>query len=392
MRLDSLLKVNILFKAIVLAILMFEIVAPLMAAEVHKIDNIPVKVEKIVSNLNMPWGITFLTSCKLLITERDGNLILADINGNKQQVLGVPEVQNDGQGGLLDIEVAKDFTRTRELFFTYAGRISQNKIGTVLGVAELSINNQSLQNVRSLFSMSEGSFNTRHFGSRVVEGEDGHLFVTIGDRGDRPSAQKLNTHNGSIIRVARDGSIPTDNPFINKANSLPEIWSYGHRNPQGAALDSRGNLWISEHGARGGDEINLIAPGLNYGWPVISYGVHYSGRKIGEGIAKQGMEQPEFFWDPSMAPSGMTIYSGKLWPEWKDQIFLGSLKFDYISRLSTIDVVDEIEKIEFPETKRVRDIQEAPDGTLWFASEDRHAIYRIAPMDWHSHSQKSCLF
>ena len=359
-----------------------------VAEEIRRIDDTQVYVKKIVSNIKTPWGMTFLPNCKLLITERDGRLILADINGNKQIVAGVPKVTSRGQGGLLDVEVARDFETTRELFLTYSKIVSGGGTGTALSVAKLSTDGDKLENLRTLFEMSKGSSSSSHFGSRVVEGDDGYLFVTIGDRGDRPSAQELKSHNGSIVRIGRDGSIPTDNPFVNTSGNLPEIWTYGHRNPQGATLDSKGILWIAEHGARGGDEINRIESGLNYGWPIISYGVHYNGRKIGIGFENEGMEQPEFYWDPSIAPAGMTAYSGRLWPQWKDQLFVGSLKFDYISRLSTVDGVREIEQVRFPETKRVRDVQEAPDGTLWFASEDRRAIFMISPASQENESQK----
>ena len=185
-------------------------------------------------------------------------------------------------------------------------------------------------------------------------------------------------HNGSVVRINRDGSVPADNPFVGTAGARPEIWSYGHRNPQGATLGPDGRLWLNEHGARGGDEVNVIRKGANYGWPVIAYGRHYSGLKIGEGTAKPGMEQPETFWDPSIAPSGMMIYSGKLWPEWAGDIFVGSLKFDYISRLEG-NPLREVERISGPETTRVRDVREAPDGSIWFLSVGERAVYRLTP-------------
>ena len=202
--------------------------------------------------------------------------------------------------------------------------------------------------------------------------------MTIGERGDRPSAQDLSRENGSVIRINRDGSIPADNPFVGVDGARPAIWSFGHRNPQGAALDQQGNLWINEHGARGGDEVNLVRKGANYGWPVISYGRHYSGAKIGEGSSKPGMEQPAHYWDPSIAPSGMMIYSGKLWPDWAGGIFVGSLKFNYIARLDAAPLA-EVEQLKSRETLRVRDIREAPDGSIWFLSVGQGALFRLAP-------------
>ena len=212
----------------------------------------------------------------------------------------------------------------------------------------------------------------------MIEAQDGSLFVSLGERGDRPSAQDLAREQGSIIRILPDGRIPGDNPFVDVAGARPAIWSYGHRNPQGMAMDAKGNIWAVEHGARGGDEVNRIERGANYGWPIISYGRHYSGLKIGEGRAKPGLQQPEWYWDPSIAPSGMLIYSGALWPEWRGDIFVGSLKLDYISRLSGTQL-QEVEKLQSPETGRVRDIREAPDGAIWFASEYEGALYRITP-------------
>ena len=224
---------------------------------------------------------------------------------------------------------------------------------------------------------------TPSFSSRVatllVEAPDGTLYVTIGDRGDRPSAQDRRNHNGAIVRVTREGSVPSDNPFVGTDGVRPEIWSFGHRNPQGAGFDANGTLWTAEHGARGGDEVNRIKKGANFGWPVISYGRHYSGGKIGEGTRKVGMEQPAHYWDPSIAPSGLMVYQGAMFPDWRGQMFVGSLKFNYISRLSLSGSnAEEVEQIEGDETLRVRDIVEAPDGSIWFISVGNGAVYRIS--------------
>jgi glucose/arabinose dehydrogenase len=333
-------------------------------------------IKPVVSGLSAPWAIAPLPDGGLLITEKSGELIYFD-GTTKRDVAGVPAVADRGQGGLLDITLARDFEQTREFFMTYAKR-QRGGSGTALVRAQLSEDYRQLENVTELFEMKAGSSGGRHFGSRVVEGLDGMLYVTIGDRGDRPSAQNLMQHSGSVIRITRDGQVPADNPFAGRSGALPEIWSYGHRNPQGAGLDLKGNLWVSEHGARGGDEVNAVQKGANFGWPVISYGRHYSGEKIGEGTAKEGMQQPAFYWDPSMAPSGLMVYSGALFPEWRGNIFVGSLKFDYIARLKG-SPMQEAEQIQTDETNRVRDIVEGPDGAIWFIAVGDGAVFRIVP-------------
>ena len=290
------------------------------------------KVEKLAGELKDPWAVAILPDDQFLISEKRGILLLFDANGERRRVSGVPKVVNKGQGGLLDVVAARDFASTGTVFMTFAKKQVQG-VGTTLVSAKLDTHRAKLNNVKTLFEMQQGTNGGRHFGSRVVEGRDGVLYVTVGERGDRPSAQDLNTHNGSVVRVTRNGAVPASNPFVNTQNAQPEIWSFGHRNPQGAALDAAGQLWVSEHGAKGGDEVNRVKKAANFGWPVISFGEHYSGQKIGVGTAKSGMEQPNYYWDPSIAPSGLMIYSGKMFPEWKGDFFIGSLKFDHIARL-----------------------------------------------------------
>ncbi len=339
----------------------------------------PVTVEQMATGLDQPWGLDFLPDGDWLITEREGQLRYFDGEGADWVVEGVPAVVAEGQGGLLDVMIPKDFAASREVFLSLSAPQVRGE-GTALVAGRLSEDGRRLEEVRTVFEMSLGSSGGRHFGSRIVEAPDGTLFLTVGDRGDRLSAQDLTRHSGSVVRVARDGSVPDDNPFVGQAIALPEIWSYGHRNPQGAALDLEGNLWVNEHGARGGDEVNLVKKGANYGWPIISYGTHYSGAKIGEGTSKDGMEQPKHYWDPSIAPSGMMVYSGALWPEWEGDVFVGSLKFGLISRLEASgEELVEAEQIEGPETERLRDIVEAPDGSIWFLSVGQGSAYKITP-------------
>jgi len=346
-------------------------------AETLKTKRGNVIVEPVVKGLDEPWGFGFLNDGSFLITERDGRLLHVQSGVGARAVEGVPKVHAEGQGGLLDIVPARDFATTNQVFITYAAPLRGGGV-TTLARATLDIETPALQNLTVLFQQAKSTSNDRHFGSRVVQATDGTLFLTTGDRGARSSAQDLGGHNGKVIRVNRDGSIPDDNPFAS-GGGAPEIWSYGHRNPQGAALDEHGKLWTVEHGPRGGDEINQPLAGRNYGWPVISYGVHYSGGTVGEGTQKPGMEQPEFYWDPSIAPSGMMIYQGNLFPDWRGNAFVGSLKFDMISRLKRGDGLSEQERLFEGEFGRIRDIREAPDGTIWFLSVGDGTLYRIRP-------------
>lgn len=332
------------------------------------------RIDPVATGLDVPWALDLLPDGRALVTERAGRLLLIGSAG-AVPVRGTPKVAAIGQGGLLDVMVPRDFARTGEVFVTFA-KSSGSAASTALAVGRL--DGTRLRDLRVLFHADPASSGGRHFGSRVIEAPDGTLFLTLGDRGDRPSAQDLGSHSGSIIRINRDGTIPADNPFVGVAGARPEIWSYGHRNPQGAALDRNGQLWAVEHGAKGGDEVNRIRKGANFGWPVISYGRHYSGKKIGEGTAKPGMQQPAFYWDPSIAPSGMAIYSGKLNPVWRGQFLVGSLKFDYIARLGG-DPLREVGRIETDETLRIRDVIEAPDGTILFLSEGNGTLYRLTP-------------
>jgi len=336
-------------------------------------------VTEMASGLEQPWGLGFLPGGGFLVTLRDGELRHYQPDGSFNVVTGLPQVVASGQGGLLDVVVAQDFETTRTLFLSYTKRQNGGN-GTVLASARLSADFTGLEHLRVLFEMKSPSRGSKHFGGRIVEARDGSLFLTLGERGDRDEAQSLLNHNGAIVRVHRDGSVPASNPFAARAGALPEIWSYGHRNPQGAALDARGQLWVVEHGAKGGDEVNRVEAGLNYGWPVIGYGRHYTGFRIGEGTHKPGMAQPEFYWDPSIAPSGLMIYSGKLWPAWRGDFFVGSLKFDMISRLEVqAGMMREVERLNSAQTGRVRDVREAPDGSIWFLSVDKGAVFRLAP-------------
>jgi glucose/arabinose dehydrogenase len=343
-----------------------------------QLDTGTFTLTRMVQNLDGPWAVGFLPGGALLITEIDGTLLHIATDGTRTEVVGVPRVAEAGQGGLLDVMIPADFATSREVFLTYA-KPQGSGAGTALARGELSADGARLRDVRVLFEMAAGTRGGRHFGSRVVEGGDGHLYLTIGDRGADETAQDLSIESGSVVRIRRDGRIPADNPFVDTPGARPGIWSYGHRNPQGAAMAADGTLYVIEHGARGGDEVNRVRAGVNYGWPVISYGRHYSGLRIGEGTQKEGLAQPEMYWDPSMAPSGAVVHSGAGHGPWAGNLFVGSLKFDYISRISTDGPLREIEQISIPETSRVRDVREGPAGGLWFLSVGDGALYRMAP-------------
>jgi glucose/arabinose dehydrogenase len=247
--------------------------------------------------------------------------------------------------------------------------------------ARLSGDGARLEDVAVIWEMAPGSSGGRHFGSRLVEGTGGTLFVTVGDRGDRPSAQDVGIESGGIVRITRDGTIPADNPLVGQQGARQALWTWGHRNPQGMARDGQGRLWAVEHGARGGDEVNLIERGTNYGWPIISYGRHYSGARIGEGTEREGLAQPAHYWDPSIAPSGMAFVTGGPFAEvWGGDILVGSLNSDLISRLEVDGrEVREVERIATPETARVRDVRLGPDGAIWFLAEGAGTLYRMTP-------------
>lgn len=336
----------------------------------------PIAIRRIVEGLDEPWSVGFLPDGAILITEREGRLWRIPADAAPHPVSGLPAVADVGQGGLLDLLVPRDFAQTRELLFTFA-RAQDGGQGTALARAVLSADSRSLTDVRVLFEAAPGFSGGRHFGSRLAEGPDGHIFLTIGDRGSDDSAQDRGNHNGSVIRLNRDGSVPQDNPFVGQAGR-PEIWSYGHRNPQGLAFGPDGTLWAHEHGARGGDEVNRIRPGRNYGWPVIAYGRHYSGLPIGEGTRAPGLEQPVLYWDPSIAPSGLAVHSGRLWPEWEGDLFVGSLQFHMIARIDPENGFAQ-ERISAEATDRVRDVREGPDGALWFLSVNEGALFRMQP-------------
>jgi len=342
-----------------------------------------VKVVTVTDGLEHPWSMAFLPGGDVLITERPGRLrILRDGQLLSEPVAGLPEVRSFRQGGLLDLALHPDFEDNRLLYFSYA---ANHQDGITTHVARGRFENDALHDVEVLFVAEPASDNGRHFGSRLVFDRDGYLYITVGDRGDMPRAQRLDDHAGSTIRLHDDGRIPEDNPFVGRDDARPEIYTYGNRNAQGMALHPQtGEVWQNEHGPRGGDELNRIRAGINYGWPVISHGIDYSGRDIGEGISEQeGMEQPVHHWTPSIAPSGMAFYTGDVFPNWRGNVFVGALAHTHVTRL-VMDgnrVVDE-EPMFREMGQRIRDVRQGPDGHLYLLTDHNNGrLLRLDPAE-----------
>jgi len=343
----------------------------------------PLKAEIVATGLEFPWAVGFLPDGRLLVTERPGRLRVIGADGQPgAPVSGVPEVWAEGQGGLLDVALAPDFETSGRLYLSYA-QPGLGGAGTAVMAASLRLSGDSgaLEDQQVIFRMNRFTGRGQHFGSRIVIAPDGNLFVTLGERGEMDRAQDPADLAGAVVRIGPDGSIPADNPFADGGAGNAALWSLGHRNPQGATLGPDGALWTVEHGAKGGDEINKPLAGLNYGWPVITYGEDYNGSKIGTGTEKPGYEQPVYYWDPSIAPSGMDFYDGALFPAWQGDLLVGSLKFQLLSHLKMEgeQVVDE-ERLFEGAFGRIRDVRTGPDGAIYLATDESAGrIIRIVP-------------
>jgi glucose/arabinose dehydrogenase len=352
-----------------------------LAGQEFQAERGTVRVVTVAQGLRHPWGLAFLPDGRMLVTERTGQVRIVARDGSLSAPLaGVPRVEVGGQGGLLDVVLAPDFATSRIIYLSYSEPGRLGVVGTTVARARLGDN--GLEGATPIFQQTPKVRSGIHFGSRLVFAGDGNLFITTGERGRRDDAQDLDRHLGKVIRVRPDGSVPPDNPFVRRGGARPEIWSYGHRNLQGAAIHPEtGQLWTIEHGAQGGDEVNVPRAGRNYGWPVITYGRDYSGATIGEGTTRAGMEQPVHYWDPSIAPSGMTFYTGDRFPEWRGNLFVGSLKFQMLVRL-VLDgerVVRE-ERLLRGLGSRVRDVRQGPDGLLYLLTDEGDGrILRIEP-------------
>ena len=352
-------------------------------AEVHKTALQKIQVEKLVDGLEQPWAIAFIDDSSWLVTEKQGSLRQV-VNGKllEQPVAGVPAVASGGQGGLLDVAVHPDFTSNRLIYLSYSAS-ADGRSGTEVLRARLS--DDQLTEAEVIFSAQPKQRGGRHFGSRLVFDGQGYLFISLGDRGERESSQNGDYHAGSIIRLHDDGRIPADNPFVKNPHIRDEIFSVGHRNVQGMVFDRTSNtLWAHEHGPKGGDELNRVVAGNNYGWPVITYGVNYGlGTAIGEGTEAPGYQQPATYWVPSIAPSGMSLIDSERFPEWRNNLIVGALKFRQLVRLTIKDdqVIDE-ERMLSNTYGRIRDVRQGPDGFIYFITDSKNgAIYRISPVD-----------
>jgi aldose sugar dehydrogenase len=344
-----------------------------LAAETFPAAAGPLRLVTLVQDIENPWSFAFMPDGRLLINERPGRMRIAADGKLSQPVSGLPEIEQGGQGGLLDVVLDPEFSTNRTIYWSYS-EPRQRGNGTAIARGTLESGaTPRVNNVEVIFRQMPDFRSRNHFGCRIVFDRSGHLFATLGDRyGGRDMAQTLDNHLGKVIRIARDGSAPKDNPFIGRNGAKPEIWSYGHRNPQGAALHpDTGALWTVEHGARGGDEVNIPQAGKNYGWPIITYGRDYSGAAIGEGTEKSGMKQPVHYWDPSIAPSGMAFYTGDAVPAWKGSLFIGALAGMMLVRLTINDnrITGE-ERLFENLNERIRDVRQGPDGALYIATDN----------------------
>lgn len=338
-------------------------------------------VDTVVSGLGVPWGLEFLPNGDLLIAERSAKLYRFT-NYELQEISGLPEIMVKGQGGLMDLELHPNYEENGWLYLSYSGYADDNKNEGCTNVMRARLDGNQLVDQEVIFNGFPDSNRGQHWGCKLEFDRDGYLFFGIGDRGNRDvNPQTLTNHSGKIHRIYDDGSIPEDNPFVDTPNAQPSIYSYGHRNPQGTAMHPEtGEIWETEHGPRGGDELNLIKPGLNYGWPVISYGINYDGTSFTDITEKEGMEQPIIYWDPSIAPCGTTFVKGDRYENWKNNILVGSLRFMYVERV-VLDgnTVTHQEKL-LEGIGRVRNVEMSPDGYVYVAIENPGKIVRLIPV------------
>lgn len=348
--------------------------------------SVAARVTAVAGGLDHPWSMAFLPDGGVLITERSGGLRLLRVPGGLSKPLaGVPKVAAQGQGGLLDVALSPDFAADRYVYLSYA-ESDGSKSGTAVGRGRLSADGAALEDFRVLFRQEPKLSSGQHYGSRLVFDRKGYLYISLGENNQRPTAQELGKLQGKVVRLKADGSVPPDNPFVGQAGARPEIWSYGHRNPQGMALNPwSGELWENEHGPRGGDEINLIRPGRNYGWPLATYGINYSGQPIPEakGETLPGMEPPLYWWPRSPAISGMAFYDADRFPAWRNSVFIGALADQNLIRLTLDgDRVVAQERLLDDRKRRIRDVRQGPDGYVYVLTDASPGeLLRVAPAE-----------
>lgn len=340
-------------------------------------------MDTVVTGLQSPWGFIQLPDGNYLISDKIGVLYLVDHNKKKTIIKNIPKVIAEGQGGLLDVKLHPDFTNNDWLYLSYSKskEIKGNILSTTAIVRGKINSNYEFSEIEELFEANPYTETTHHYGSRICFDKNGYLYFTVGERGkENEFPQNIENDNGKIHRLHDDGRIPKDNPFINVPNNKGSIFSYGHRNPQGLVLNEvTGEIWEHEHGPRGGDEINIINKGSNYGWPIITYGINYDGKPISNYSKKEGMEQPLLYWTPSIAPSGMTFVCGDKYPKWKGDLMIGSLRFNYLNRcIIKNNKIIEQEKL-LPNIGRIRNVVMGIDGYLYICVENPGSVYKLLP-------------
>lgn len=352
---------------------------------VEKTKKETFRVETFIEGFDIPWGMVFLPNQNLIVSDRNGSLWLVDYKEkSKNQISGVPNVRYKGQGGLLDVEIHPDFINNNYIYIGFTDYLNSKKNRTFTSIIRARLKNISLTDQKIIYKADDTFYDnsTIHYGTRIVFDDKGFLYFSIGDRGKRNQAQLLEYPNGKIHRLNADGSIPSDNPFFENNNAIKSIWTYGNRNPQGLAMHPASSiLFETEHGPRGGDELNILSSGKNYGWPEITYGKNYSGTTITKYTHKEGMEQPVIHWTPSIAVCGIDFYDGELFNNWKNNLLVSSLKFERLYRLEIDDddkVIDQ--EIIYEAGSRIRDVQTGPEGFIYIALEDPGRIVRFIPI------------
>ena len=342
------------------------------------------KVETFIDGFDIPWGMAFLPNQNLIVSDRNGNLWQVDYNKKKKtQIVGVPNVRNKGQGGLLDVQVHPDFINNHYIYLGFTSYLKKRKNKTFTSIVRARLKNNSLIDQKIIYKADDIYYSgvTVHYGTRIVFDKEGYLYFSIGDRGRRDQAQLLDYPNGKIHRLHDDGSIPTNNPFIQEKNAIKSIWTYGNRNPQGLAIHPVSSIiFETEHGPKGGDELNILSSGNNYGWPEITYGKNYSGTTITKYTHKKGMEQPVIHWTPSIAVCGIDFYDGKLFKNWENNLLVSSLKFENLYRLEIKDNKVTEQEIVYRAGSRIRDVETGPEGFIYLALEDPGRIVRFIPI------------